>query len=107
MSLTILKVVLGRGHAIDNGLLVQLLEVPGVVRVIIGFWIVGQPARADLSGSFDSLLLVWLAEGKVVSRQSPCAWLGLADVVLDDEIIFFAAEKDLLCLTDHFILFQL
>ena len=61
------------------------------------------PGRAHEAGTLLGPLLS--TEGEVIVGESARGRLGLADIVLKHQIVPFAAEDDIVGLSNHFNLF--
>lgn len=58
------------------------------------------PGRADLGSTF-LCLLVRLSESEMLVREVARRGLGLANVILDDQVVGLAAQNDISSLADH------
>ena len=92
-------------HALDNLFLVERFEVARR-RFADGVEAQGLmllPRRANKAGALLGLLR--FTEGKVSAGQLARGRLGLADIILEHQIVPFAAEDDIVGLSNHFNLF--
>ena len=88
---SVLPVLWSSYHPFYNCFLIQVLEIPWVLAVIIVLCLVCLPNTDYFSGTFHAVSIYTLSIHEPESGQASGSWLRFANIILNNEIIIFTA----------------
>lgn len=104
MVKSVSTVLLGSYSTLDNSMLIEILEVPWVIAVILSIGNMSFPESSDFSSTLTTGP-IWLSVHESESRKVPGGGLRLAHIILNDQIVLLATQKNVISLANHVYLY--